>query len=246
MFRSSKGPRYRVEETIVRAKLSEIVKELNKQIGDNLVAVLLTGSLARKEFSELGSNVNSWVVLKSDSPSSIMAIKKLYGKYIEQRIVQPVVTTKGEIEGMKESFPLLLHEAKKFHELLAGENFLNSLEAPEENLKSHARREILTQPILLRRRFLEISERKQVVFPLLNLVTRTCLFNTKCALYLREAELYSREELIKRATSLSDKASVLSELYAYKYAGRGVNLTDAIQMILRGIDYLSDLVVHAK
>jgi predicted nucleotidyltransferase len=104
----------------VRDRITEWTKSLETALGNELVAILLVGGVARGDYRPNESDVNAIVILrdatyeKLDSISSAMQAVR-YGARVETTIL-----TEEELAGSCDAFPLLYDEIKRWHLLLVG------------------------------------------------------------------------------------------------------------------------------
>lgn len=104
----------------VRDRIAEWTRSLEAALGDDLLAILLTGGVARGDYRPGESDVNAIVVLRDASFAKLDAISSAmqaarYGARLEATIL-----TEEELPGACDAFPLLYDEIKRSHIVLVG------------------------------------------------------------------------------------------------------------------------------
>lgn len=112
----------RVVPEFVQRHLDVLVHELKAALGDDLVCVLLYGSLVTGGYRPMDSDVEVLVVLEEARLADLEAMaealqKARYGARIEAAIV-----TRSEIESADRAFPLQYDEIKRHHVVLFGQD----------------------------------------------------------------------------------------------------------------------------
>jgi predicted nucleotidyltransferase len=113
-------PMFRALPQSVRERLTEWVKSMAATLGDDLVAILLVGGVARGDYRPGESDVNALVVLRTaefeqlDAISSAMQAAR-YGARLEATIL-----AEEDLPGTAHAFPLLYDEVKRCHITLYG------------------------------------------------------------------------------------------------------------------------------
>ncbi len=112
----------------VRDRIVEWRNSLEAALGDDLVAIALTGGVARGDYRPGESDVNAIIVLRDASFEKLDAISSAmlaarYGARLE-----PTILTLEELAGACDAFPLLYDEIQRSHVLLVGDDpFANTV-----------------------------------------------------------------------------------------------------------------------
>lgn len=135
----------------VRDRISEWTKSLEAALGDDLVAILLTGGVARGDYRPGESDVNAIVVLRDASFKKLDAISSAmqaarYGARLEATIL-----TEEELPGACDAFPLLYDEIKRSHLLLVGRDPFASTIVHDTHRRLRIEQELREAQIWLRR-----------------------------------------------------------------------------------------------
>jgi predicted nucleotidyltransferase len=144
-------PMFAALPSTVRDRITEWTKSLAAALGDDLVAILLTGGVARGDYRPGESDVNAIVVLreadfaKLDAISSAMQAAR-YGARLEATIL-----TEDEIAGSCDAFPLLYDEIKRWHLTLVGRDPFVSTVVYDTHRRLRIEQELREAQIGLRR-----------------------------------------------------------------------------------------------
>lgn len=144
-------PMFLALPTSVRDRITEWTRSLEAALGDDLVAILLTGGVARGDFRPGESDVNALIVLREasfdmlDSISSAMQAAR-YGARVE-----PTIVTEDELPGACDAFPLLYDEMKRWHIILVGEDPFASAVVHDTHRRLRIEQELRQAQVGLRR-----------------------------------------------------------------------------------------------
>ena len=135
----------------VQARITEWTKSLATALGEDLVAILLTGGVARGHYRPGESDVNAIVVVRSidfaklDEISSAMQAAR-YGARIE-----PTILTEDEIPGSCDAFPLLYDDIKRSKIVLWGRDPFADIVVHDTHRRLRIEQELREAQIGLRR-----------------------------------------------------------------------------------------------
>jgi len=135
----------------VRARLEEWTKALSKELGDDLVGILVHGSVARGEYRPGESDVDAIVVLKEESVGKLEAIANAMQVARYSARIEAMILTEKEIAGASDVFPLLYDDIKRCHFLLAGRDPFSEIEVHDRHRRLRIEQELREARIRLRR-----------------------------------------------------------------------------------------------
>ncbi|MBX3264716.1 MAG: nucleotidyltransferase domain-containing protein [Labilithrix sp.] len=115
-------PMFLALPSTVRDRITEWTKSLEAALGDDLVAILLTGGVARGDFRPGESDVNALIVLHDASFEKLDAISSAMQAARYGARVEPTILTQDELPGACDAFPLLYDEITKWNLILVGED----------------------------------------------------------------------------------------------------------------------------
>jgi hypothetical protein len=213
----------------VRETLRKYVKEAAGIFGDTLDGMILYGSAARGEFLTGRSNLNLIILLAQHDLTRLQRYANCHRRWSSERLVVPLFLTEPEIQISHKLFPLEYVEIKHDHVLLMGHDPFPSLLIDQGNLAMQCAREITSNLMRLRQRFVEGSGKSQALAILLPLSLTTLLPCLRGQYHLRGLPLPSSTD-----TLLSDvplrfgfDATVLQEVWNLK---KGIVTPGPIEM----------------
>ena len=151
----------------IQHALRSYLIRLRTQVGPNIEAVILYGSLARGEYVEGRSNINLLLILKECSLEILQRCGYLHRRWGKEGIVAPLLMTKGGLQHSLELFPLEYFEIKDQHVLLEGRDPFPSIHINDRNLGVQCEQEIIGNLLRVRQRFIEGWGRSEAIQALL-------------------------------------------------------------------------------
>jgi hypothetical protein len=136
----------------VLARLERFTADLAAAAGPNLASLALFGGVARGRFRPGHSDVNTLIVLESDSAASLAAIAPAVRAAFRAIRLEPMICRRDRLDANARAFPTKFLEIKDTHTLLAGRELLASLTVPRERIAWRAEQELRNMAIRLRRR----------------------------------------------------------------------------------------------
>lgn len=135
----------------VRERLDELKKSLEAALGDDLVGVLVHGSVVRGEYRPGESDVDVIVVLKEATFAELESIGNALQLARYAARIEAMILTESEIAGASDAFPLLYDEIKQRHVLLAGKDPFSAVEVHDTHRRLRIEQELREAQIRLRR-----------------------------------------------------------------------------------------------
>jgi predicted nucleotidyltransferase len=137
--------------TSVRERITEWTKSLKTALGDDLVAILLTGGVARGDYRPGESDVNAIIVLRDASFEKLDAISSAMQAARYGARVDATILTQDELPGSCDAFPLLYDEIKRSHIVLVGRDPFASTVVHDTHRRLRIEQELREAQIWLRR-----------------------------------------------------------------------------------------------
>ena len=153
----------------VRHTLQTYLGQLRKQIGEDLEAVILYGSLARGEYVHGRSNINLFLMLRQFTFEIAQRCGALHRRWGKEGVIAPLMATHEELRTSSELFPLEYFEIKDAHVLLEGRDPFPELHLTSTNLTVQCQQELTGNLFRLRQRFVEGEGKAEAIFSLLPL-----------------------------------------------------------------------------
>jgi predicted nucleotidyltransferase len=135
----------------VATALSHVGDEARAAAGDNLVALVLYGGLARGRYRGPRSNVDLAVVLEDASPARVAEITPLLMAAWRAAHVDAWILARSEIPRLAEVFPTKLLDIRDHHLLLHGEDVFADLDIDRRLLRLRVEQELTNLSLRLRR-----------------------------------------------------------------------------------------------
>ena len=218
--------------------IDKIIKEktipqLEKSFKENINSVILYGSVARGSSNSF-SDINLLILLKENSPESVLEFGKSSAGLIKKNRITPLIMTTDDFFSSADVFPMEYNDIKDSYKLLKGEDPVPSLKLTDRNLRHQtefALRGIINQIRQFitasggSRRYLSIALKKisgsieSVMRGALRLKKENVKGLSRSEIIEKTAEVYNLNKnsglkLIKteKSTAASDLAEVLSFL----------------------------------
>jgi len=135
----------------VRERLDELKKSLETALGDDLVGILVHGSVVRGEYRPGESDVDVIVVLREATFAQLESIGNALQLARYAARIEAMILTEGEIAGASDAFPLLYDEIKQRHVLLTGKDPFSAVEVHDTHRRLRIEQELREAQIRLRR-----------------------------------------------------------------------------------------------
>jgi hypothetical protein len=143
-------PMFKALPVNVRARITEWVGSLSSALGDDLVAILLTGGVARGDYRPGESDVNAIVVLRRADFAKLGKISAAMQAARYGARVEATMLTEDEIAGSCYSFPLLYDEIKRCHLTLYGRDAFSTIVVHDTHRRFRIEQELREAQIWLR------------------------------------------------------------------------------------------------
>lgn len=135
----------------VRDRITEWTKSLETALGEELVAVLLVGGVARGDYRPGESDVNAIIVLRSAPFERLDAISSAMQAVRYGARVQATILTEEELPGASDAFPLLYDDIQRWHIVLVGRNPFATIVVHDTHRRLRIEQELREAQIGLRR-----------------------------------------------------------------------------------------------
>lgn len=135
----------------VRERLAEFTKNLETALGDDLVGILVHGSVVRGEYRPGESDVDVIVVLERADFAQLDAIGNAMQLARYSARIEAMILVESEIAGASDAFPLLYDEIKRRHILLTGRDPFAAVEVHDTHRRLRIEQELREAQIRLRR-----------------------------------------------------------------------------------------------
>ncbi len=138
---------------------------LQKELGENLRALILYGSGARGDFIPGRSDVNLLVVVREADCGALFGIGKLVRKYRSKGFATPAVADLEYWENSLDVFPIEFAEIQRHHRLVFGEDLITGLKISRDHLRLQLEREFKQNLLWLRELLIEHPDFSRGFYP---------------------------------------------------------------------------------
>lgn len=147
----------------VRARILDWSNALAETLGDDLVGILVHGSVARGEYRPGESDVDAIVVLKDAGFAKLAAIANAMQLARYSARIEAMILTEEEIPGASDVFPLLYDDIKRFHVLLRGRDPFAAVEVHDTHRRLRIEQELREARIRLRRAVTDAAGAREAI-----------------------------------------------------------------------------------
>ena len=147
----------------VRSRVEEWTKSLEKALGDDLVGILVHGSVARGEYRPGESDVDAIVILKEATFEQLDAIANAMQLARYSARIEAMILTEAEIAGASDVFPLLYDDIKHCHFLVAGRDPFKDVEVHATHRRLRIEQELREARIRMRRAVTDAAGAKEAL-----------------------------------------------------------------------------------
>ena len=141
----------------VASALGTVRDELRAAAGDNLVALMLYGGLARGRHRGSRSDIDLAVVLEDASPVRVAEIAPVLLAASRAARVEPWLLARAELPRVAEVFPTKLLDMREYHLVLSGEDVLAGLDIDARHLRLCVEQELTNLSLRLRRSLVALA-----------------------------------------------------------------------------------------
>ncbi len=211
----------------VKSTIDDFTKKLWDVYGDDLISIILYGSVARGEFIAKHSNINLLVILKDTSLDSLSKISKIINAP-RFRTLNPFFFAEEYMARSTDVFPIEFLDMKENYLLIYGKDALEDIRIDTRNLRFQCEHELKAKLINIKRLYLRARgerELKNIMFQ-----SFTSLVHLLRNLIRLKGKIPScaKEEFIKEISREFDiDDSVFDKIYAAKKGNIKLSYKDA-------------------
>lgn len=135
-------------------KLDNLIKDLEKILGENLVSAFIFGSKALVADEDLKSNINLMIILNKMEASDLKLISKDMKKWVSAKNPLPVIFDKTEWLSSFDVYAMEYADIKDSNKILYGEDLITSIEVKKSDLRFQCELEVKNLSMKLRNNFM--------------------------------------------------------------------------------------------
>jgi predicted nucleotidyltransferase len=136
---------------VVRERLKEWTAALREALGDDLVGIVVHGSVARGEYRPNESDVDAVVVIHEPTLAKLAKTSNAMQVARYAARIEAMILTEEEISGASDAFPLLYDEIKSCHILVTGRDPFEKVVIHDTHRRLRIEQELREAQIRLRR-----------------------------------------------------------------------------------------------
>lgn len=135
-----------------QSRLDRLAASLEASLGDDLVALLLYGSLARPGAPAVGggSDVNVALIVRDASVAGLRPVAEAVAGWTRAGFPPPLIFSEVEWRDSADVFPLEIEDMREAHRLLRGRDPFSGLQTTAADLRAELEREVRGKLLRLR------------------------------------------------------------------------------------------------
>ncbi len=138
----------------VSSATEKFARELSGTIKEELVSVLLYGSVVKGDYNPQTSDHNVALVLRNDSAETLRGIAQTMRRARPSNRTNLILWTREELSGARDVFPLKLRDLSRHHKVVSGDDVLQHLEFSPEHLALDCEQQLRGLVVRVRRVFI--------------------------------------------------------------------------------------------
>jgi len=167
----------------------EITEDYRRELGNDMVSIILYGSGASGEYVPKKSDLNFLIVLSEEGINTLERSFKVVSKWRKRNVEIPLFLTKRYIESSLDSFPIEFLNMKINHTLVFGEDVLSKLTFEKGHMRVQCERELKGKLLQLRQGYLDTSQRAGNMQSLIARSIPAFMAIFRALLYIKDMEL---------------------------------------------------------
>ena len=182
-------------KSVVQEALSGLIEDLRSTHGDNLASVVLYGSAAAGDHTELHSDYNLLIALNRITPGDLQNSQAPMREWQRLGHPLPVYFTVEELSDAADVFPIEFHQMANARVVLYGKDPFEFVQLSDQNLRHQTEYELRSKLIQLRRLYIPASVSVEKLTDLMSesLASFAALFRAVLLLHKREAPVAKAE-----------------------------------------------------
>jgi predicted nucleotidyltransferase len=149
--------------TETRERLGELEASLARELGDDLVSLVVYGSAARGGYRAGSSDVDLVIVVRESSRETLLAIANVMQLARYSARIESMILVEGEIAASTDCFPILYDDIRRNHIVLRGADPFAGLVISDRHRRLRVEQELREAQIRLRRAVADGLGRKEAL-----------------------------------------------------------------------------------
>jgi len=233
-----------LEEIRSDKRIAEFTSKIRDAAKDNLVSVIVFGSIAAGDFHPEFSNLNLFCVVRDSSFAALQSLAPVAKWWDKQKQPPPLFMTRDEIGRSADVFTIELMDMKRHHRLVFGEDVLKDLTIPTNLHRIQVEYELREKLSLLRQHFLLASGNDSRMWELLtrSVSSFVTLFRHALIVQGQDAPVAKREVVQALAKQINfDASGVLQvlDVRERKASPRKFDVADVFSRYLSAVEQVT-------
>lgn len=183
-------------DTTWKVQLGAFTDIIKERAGTNLVAIILYGGAAKRDYTYGKSNTNMLFVFDHVDLEVLDALSVPFQKAMLDFRMAPFILTSSEIEPSSNVFAGKLFDIQKHHELLYGKDVLSQLAFDKKHLQFIAEQELRNQLSRMKHFYIQNFNLPEQLLSKVQKGFTTLVINANTFLYLKHKTYYATRQEI--------------------------------------------------
>ena len=223
--------------------LEDFIQKAQSQLKDDLIAVILYGSLASGEHIKKHSDINLLIILKTVALEELRKIA-LIKRNRKFHSITPLVFSEDYLTSSTDTFPIEFLDIKDCYTILFGKDCLKGLEIGQGNLRRQCEWELKSKLIQLRQIYINSQGKKKLLEQLMLKELPSFIVVFKNVLRLKNINVSKKEDILKNIkTGLNIDNDILEKLWLARLGRQRIkDIPELFREFLTTIERISDAV----
>ena len=200
-----------------RQSLERFSIAVRESLGDQVVALILYGGLAKGEFTPGRSDVNVMLVLQSVTVASLDKLAPLLDQARAEFQLALFTLAEEDLRIAADVFPIKFMDIRRAHRVLWGREVLAAMDLSRDRLRRQCARDIENLLLRLRHSYLQRSSRPELIEGTLNRAVSSLLTSLGVVLELKTGVApKNKAAVVGAADQLGLNSQVFRDLLALK------------------------------
>lgn len=178
----------------IRDSVQAFAERLLTALGDNLQNITVVGSSLTEDFRPGQSDINTVLVLGSQTLASLNAVASLAKPMSRKKISPPLLMTQSYIEQSRDVFGVEFLDFQLAHQTIMGDDPFASLAFDNKDVRLQCERELKAMLIRLRQGYIAAAANKKLVRDILTSTAKGMAPLLRAMLWLKDIDRTARSE----------------------------------------------------
>jgi predicted nucleotidyltransferase len=225
-------------------KLAELLEQLKKAFGDQLISIVLYGSGATSDWREGSSDLNILCVVDRITPRELGLAEPILRWWHEAGNPAPLLLTPEEVRSSTDCYPMEFHDMKQHRRVLYGADLIEALEVDNKYYRAQVEQELRSKQLRLRQRAAEILSRPDRLQRLMtDSVSTFCVLGRHALVLAGETARWNKQELVEAlGRHLGHPLTAVDEILSIRSAGKRSATQETTALLERYLTEVAQIV----